>query len=198
MTQKRNVAWVIAPLANDATDAPDSTYAAVGENFKVRVPTALRFAWEARLPSQVVTVAIVYGAGSDRAHAHGQTLAACCEQYTRRLEPELPIHANRNAKRVFGTLAEMRWIIQCAEACYPHCDIKYVFVSQRRHLYRVKWITRLFFWNRDATYIVAPQTKEIPLIREVLAYTKLLLARLGLERMGDVIRRWRTLPYDRE
>jgi hypothetical protein len=198
MTTKKPVVWVIAPLANDAIDAEDGTYATVGENFKPRVQVALQKAWTLRVPSEVAAVAIFYGAGCDRAHEHGQTLAACCKTYTRRLEPELPIYANHNAKRRFGTLDEMEWIILCAEAVFgSRYQIRYLFVSQPRHLTRVKWIVRLFFWRIDAIFVESGYTKQIPRIRGLLGYLKLIVARVGLRRLADTIRRWRTLPYDK-
>lgn len=181
---------VVVPLANDAIDDQDGKYHEVGDNFKCRMRTALYEAWGRQVGSNA-RVMIALGAGTDMSHAHGPTLAEICEHYVLSLSPDLPVLVNRSNKSIFGTLAEMRWIVNRVYECIDPsvASPQFVFVTQQRHLQRVRFIARWFFPNIDACFIESGQTKEIPVLHEVFAYTKLVLTLCGLGWMADSIRR---------
>lgn len=189
--------YVVTPLANEAVLNPDGTYAAAGENAKARMKCAAESAWEARRKSGIEVV-FAYGAGSAGAARKGRTLAAAGADYFRQIEPELPILVNEKQGEVFGTLEEMRWVIIVTQLLFPGVKIRYVFVSQRRHLWRMRVIKWLFFPLTPMQFVVSPQTKEIPWVHEARAYGGLVFHRLGLGKFVRWVRQQLTLQFDRE
>ena len=177
------VVYVVVPLANDAADTPNGEYAIVGSNFKARADSACDIADSLR--SQGHDVIFAFGAGTDTAHAHGPTLAVICAKYVQSIL-SAPMVINDHDKEVFGTLSEMRWIITHVRQKYD--DVIFLFVTQRRHLHRVRLMVRWFLSDVSAEYAVSKQTKEIPWWHELLAYGKLALAKFIGE---DRVTRWR-------
>lgn len=184
---------VIVVLANDAV-YENGTYVAVGPNFKLRMRMGLHEAWNRNVRSDV-DVCLAFAAGTDAAHQSGPTLASVCVAYAKTLHPGLPMLVNKKDHCVFGTYGEIKWVVERLEskaAEYTH--VQYVFVSQPRHLRRIRTIVRWFAPDITAEFVASDQTKEIPLWNECLAYLKLILLKLGFDRV-ETWRRNSSLPF---
>lgn len=196
MTTPSRLVRVVVPLANDAIDDADGRYHTVGPNFEVRFDAALQEAKRCQQSSSA-DVYLAFGAGTDRAHAHGPTLAACCAAHATNLGVELPLLVNTRARTCFGTLPEIQWVVAAAHVRFPDRPVEFVFVSQPRHLWRVRVAVWLFMPRLRVRYVPSGYTKQVPLLREALGYLRLILTRFGLGWIPNLLRRRWTLPFDR-
>ncbi len=162
--------YMICVLAKDAADGDEhrACYTDVGLDFKLRV-LSLRY------PSSFYHYAhdkavVLFGAGTDQAHAGGPTLAALGQEFMRKVYPKHVCLANTSEHNYYGTLEEMFWMVRAAAAGpWKRQDVRFVFYTQRRHMRRVRFIWWLFYQDEwgEAEFVVTPHVKQIPWIHEL-------------------------------
>lgn len=133
--------YVVCPIANDA-EKSDATYTAAGDNFKLRLQEAVRWT-EDNLPEGPVTWA--FGAGTDREHAAGPTLATLCAQVLLEWYPDADCVVNDNERCFYGTYEEIEWIVRTVASTHRPEATQFVFFTQPEHMLRVRLIWRMFF-----------------------------------------------------
>lgn len=185
--------YVVVPLANDANDE----WTNVGPNFALRAKQAVHEYYA--LWKQDVVVLIAQGAGAPANRFRDVTLATLGQKYIQRYWMVPVAICNADEYDVYGTLAEMRWVVAAVQAKYPRRKICFTFVTQPRHLRRVKIIARYFLPQENCLYrfVSSEQSKEIPLYHEVRSYIGLGLTMCGLGGLVRFIRKRLLLGIDR-
>ena len=167
-------------VANDAAkgDEGRSVYTGTGTNFQTRTKFAVD--WMKENLAQVETF-WAFGAGTDEAHVAGPTLARFCAETLLSLRPGSETMVNEDRKEFFGTYEEIVRAVDLTARRFQPRTVKFVFFTQKRHMWRVRLIWGLFFeaeWGK-ATFVVTPQKFELSLVREAVAMGKVLAIRAG-------------------
>ena len=135
------------------------------------------------------TVVLAMAPGSEASRTIGLTMAAMMGRYFldghEDIPPDVSLMVNRDDREVWGTLAEMRWVF---DAFPSDSDVKFVFVTDRRHGIRVMLIARWFFVGRKVRVVVSDDPAS-SLFHEVLGYAKLLAVKVGFERQAEWLSR---------
>ena len=178
---------VVVPLGrgynHDVTDICDDA--------KERCRAAVCHARQQKLLSGVHPVLAV-GPGREALRKSGPTMAVLMAQHIKDTEVHLPLLVNEDAYGVWGTLAEMRWVVATAQQQYD--NVRFVFVTARVHDIRVQRIARWFFPG-VAMSVVTSSDQAIPLWHEyVLAYPKLIACKFGVEKFAEWVRLVTALP----
>jgi hypothetical protein len=180
---------VVVPLANDVNDE----WSEVGPNFRMRALQAEAMVQTYQLQHETVYVA--QAAGICTGFDDKRTLAELGFAYLKEfIRPDDWI-VNRTERHVWGTLAEMYYVVANAPA-----DARFVWVSQKRHLPRIRLIARFFLprgVHERSRYEMSGQTKEIPLFHEFGGYLQLLATKCGLGLHAARLRRVCHGSYDR-
>jgi hypothetical protein len=164
----------------------------IGENAKVRCNAAVR---EIRTRSKISCPRMVIGlgAGTPPQSKNEKTLAQYSQEFLQETGADIPTFVNQDDHKVFGTFSEIQWVVQKAQELYsnPH----FVFVSQKRHIRRIRIICYLFYpKTTHFQFVVCGQVKIIPLTHEFFAYGELMLIKLGctvdqLEKLRNFVHR---------
>jgi hypothetical protein len=162
--------YLLCIIANDAAPGDEARdhYTGVGANFKKRFD----FAFNYPITSYSEKVVWMFGAGTDVRHLNGQTLSAFGQEYLKRVHPnpDVKSYANISEYHYYGTLEEMAWMVKTALAeGWKPSDVEFVFFTQRRHMWRVKFIWHLFHkkhWGK-AKFVVAGHTRQISFVHEL-------------------------------
>jgi hypothetical protein len=162
-------------IANDAAKGDEARpcYTGTGENFQARAKFAVD--WIENNLAQAETF-WAFGAGTDEAHAAGPTLAQFCAKTLLALRPGSETLVSDDRKEFYGTYEEIVRVVDLTARRFQPRTVKFVFFTQKRHMWRVQLIWWLFFeteWGK-ATFVVTPQTFELSLVREVVAMGKVL------------------------
>lgn len=190
---RSNILKVVVPLANDA----NKDWTCVGENFAQRATQAVGLYYN--LHSLGFHTVMAQGAGTPCAHSGKETLAALGARHIKKMW-FLPVEiCNESDEYAVGTYAEMRWIVEKVLAQYPACTVHFHFVSQQRHLSRVRFIANHLLPTERCQYFFerSEQTKEISWLHEARSYATLLLIYLGLEDLVKAVRRRYILKTDK-
>lgn len=187
--------YVLCPLAGDAErDLQNCEYIALGPNSKKRIADAVRWQ-EKALPTAEVVWA--FGAGTDKLHENGPTLAVLGTSELMRHQKDAVVVENWSDCEPYGTIEEINWIVDAVQQKYPSRELCFVFFSQSRHLLVVRWITRLFRYPVSMQFEETGYAKEISWIHVMRSFCKLLLVRLGLQKLVQWLRRRVNLRVDR-
>ena len=174
---------VVVSLGRDYN--PDRT--AAGPNTKLRCDKTLEESKRLRDLGKAVVLAMAPGREASR--IEGLTMGAMMGQYFldghEDIPPDIPLMVNRDDREVWSTLAEMRWVF---DAFPSDSDVKFVFVTDRRHGIRVMLIARWFFVGRKVRVVVSDDPAS-SLFHEVLGYAKLLAVKVGFERQAEWLSR---------
>ena len=189
-----NELYVVIPMANDVND----DWSGPGPNFKKRCERAEEVVHSLRSLGRDVVLA--QGAGKPEwAEDRMPTLGSLNAEYLKSLQLEVPILVNDHEPEVWSSLDEVYWILREIKKHYPaNVPIRLVFVTQRRHLWRMRVIAFCVVPRAYTTHFVrSGQTKEISLLHEARAYVALCLSMTGFADLVRWIRRRVSLKVDR-
>ncbi len=158
---------VLCVIANDPAEGDEKlvAYTGVGVNYIKRMMDAV--VWVHKNPSPLRVWA--FGAGADRRHRYGPTLAHHCEALLRIIMQEQTTLVNQHSPTHFGTLEEMAWIVEEVALTSQPGEVEFVFFTQWRHVWRVRLIWWLFYQDRwgKAKFVVTGHCKQIPIYHEL-------------------------------
>lgn len=171
---------ILCVIANDA-EVCGNKYIAVGKNYRVRMKTALRWLQQNLSPDKNVIFA--FGAGTDRLHSSGPALASLCEECLLDQTSDVSVLTNRTHREFYGTLEEIEWIVRKVSEEHTSHHVRFVFFTQKRHIFRVWFIWLLFHRKRwgPAKFVVTPQVNgKTSFFHEVVTSGKIVAIRFGL------------------
>ena len=166
---------IVCVLANDAVKG-DAQYLDIGENTKLRIRDTVRFVQDFK------AVTWAFGAGADKEHSGGKTLATLSMHYLRTLLPSASGISNKTDYRYYGMLEEIDWVVKTAKERFSLEEFYFIFCTQPRHVVRVKYILRTFYPDIPAIVHVTGHVHdaEISLSGELKSYVKLSMIKMGL------------------
>ena len=187
------VLHVLVPLANEVHQN-DRVFLRIGPNTQRRIDDLYARSLHTFQRGEYVWA---LGAGADRKHESGPTLAALMERYLMEEHGVSKVITNYRDIDAYGTAEEIAWVIAKAHVLYPEHELRFVFGTQPRHLARVKCIVRLFHPKINAVFVSTGYVRQIPMWHESLGYVKLVCLKFGLKRLVLKFRRSVSLRIDK-
>lgn len=140
-----------------------------------------------------VTVYLAATAGREASRTEGPTMAQLTGHYFDAEQVEVPTIINRNDVGVWGTFAEIEWLVHKVHELTAIAPYQIEVVAAPRQALRTRVMCRWFFPNEPITVITSDEA-PIPLYHECLGYLKLAVYALGGRRAADWFRQKTARP----
>ncbi len=139
------------------------------------------------------TVYLAATAGREANRTEGPTMAQLTGRYFDAEQVEVPTIINRNDVGVWGTFAEIEWLVQKVHGLSAIAPYQIEVVAAPRQDVRTRWLCRRFFPDEPITVVTSDEA-PIPLYHECLGYLKLLVYALGGRKVADWFRQKTARP----